>query len=122
MPRGDRTGPMGSGPMTGRGVGYCGGFAGPGFMSPGPGYGYGRGFGFGRGFGRGRGWRHPGFGHFWGYPYPPVTPHSGFLSLSEKQEMDILAGQMKMLEDELDLLKKRQMELKKQKQKSDPQK
>lgn len=26
MPRGDRTGPMGMGPMTGRGAGYCGGF------------------------------------------------------------------------------------------------
>ena len=91
-------------------------------MSPGPGYAYGRGFGFAIGFGRGRGWRHHGFGHFWGYPYPSGTPYSDFLPLSEKQEMDILAGQMKMLEDELDLLKKRQMELKKQKQKSDPQK
>ena len=122
MPRGDRKGPMGSGPMTGRGVGYCGGFAGPGFMSSGPGYGYGRGFGFGRGFGRGRGWRPRGFGRFWGNPFPQESPYEAFQPLTEKQEMDILAGQMKMLEDELDLLKKRQMELKKQKQKSDPQK
>ncbi len=116
MPRGDRTGPMGYGPMTGRNMGYCAGFAGPGFMHSGPGYGYGRGGGFGRGFGRGRGWRHAGFGRLWGYPFP----YEAFPSLTEKQEMDILADQMKILEDELDLLKKRQMELKKQKQKNSP--
>ena len=29
MPGGDRTGPMGMGPMTGRGAGYCGGAARP---------------------------------------------------------------------------------------------
>jgi hypothetical protein len=34
MPRGDRTGPMRSDPMTGRGAGYCGGFGEPGFMNP----------------------------------------------------------------------------------------
>ncbi len=81
MPRGDRTGPWGLGPMTGRGMGYCAGFPGPGFMSPGPGFGSGRGFGFGRGFGRGlgfgrgRGWSRAGFGGFGGYPYPPVMPY-----------------------------------------------
>lgn len=30
MPGGDRTGPMGMGPMTGRGAGYCAGFSGRG--------------------------------------------------------------------------------------------
>ena len=55
MPRGDRTGPWGSGPMSGRGMGYCSGSTNPGYMSPGPGYGFGRGGGFGRGFGRGFG-------------------------------------------------------------------
>lgn len=78
MPRGDRTGPWGQGPMTGRGMGYCAGFPGPGFMSPGPGFGrggFGRGFGRGLGFGRGRGWRRAGFGGFGGYPYPPVMPY-----------------------------------------------
>ena len=57
MPRGDRTGPDGIGPMTGRGAGYCAGFNMPGFRNPGPrfGRGFGRGMGrvFGRGFGRG---------------------------------------------------------------------
>jgi len=34
MPRGDRTGPMGLGPMTGRAAGYCAGYPTPGFMNP----------------------------------------------------------------------------------------
>jgi len=34
MPRGDRTGPAGQGPMTGRGAGLCGGYATPGFANP----------------------------------------------------------------------------------------
>ena len=51
MPGGDRTGPQGEGPMTGRGLGFCGSFAAPG---------YARGdVGWGRGYGAGgRGWRH----------------------------------------------------------------
>jgi len=64
MPRGDRTGPDGRGPMTGRGFGYCAGYPGPGYergtgMGRGRGYGRGsgRGYGQGRGFGRRRGWR-----------------------------------------------------------------
>jgi len=31
MPRGDRTGPDGRGPMTGRGAGYCSGSTTPGY-------------------------------------------------------------------------------------------
>ena len=86
MPAGDRTGPWGFGPMTGRGMGYCAGFPGPEFMSPGPGLGFGRGWfgrGFGRGFGlgRGHGWRRAGFGSFWGYPYPPVMPYGNLYGM-----------------------------------------
>jgi len=33
MPAGDRTGPLGLGPMTGRAAGYCSGFPGPGYMN-----------------------------------------------------------------------------------------
>ncbi|MFQ6108294.1 MAG: DUF5320 domain-containing protein [Candidatus Aminicenantales bacterium] len=79
MPAGDRTGPWGLGPMTGRSMGYCSGYPFPGFMNPGPGLGFGRGFWFGRGFGfgRGRGWRRGRFGRFWGYPYPPAMPYYG---------------------------------------------
>jgi hypothetical protein len=85
MPGGDRTGPLGYGPMTGRGMGFCSGSPSPGYMFGGPGLGLGRGFGrglwFGRGFGRGmgfgrgRGWSRAGFGSFWGYPYPPYMPY-----------------------------------------------
>jgi len=39
MPRGDRTGPQGMGPMTGRGAGFCAGVNMPGFMNPAPGLG-----------------------------------------------------------------------------------
>ena len=53
MPRGDRTGPMGMGPMTGRGAGFCAGFNVPGFMNAVSGRG---GMGFGRGRGRGSVW------------------------------------------------------------------
>jgi hypothetical protein len=92
MPRGDGTGPMGMGPMTGRAVGFCAGYPSPGFMNPYWGragvpfaqtgypaaysYGgapfYGRGFpgryagpGFGRGWGRGRGRGRGWFGRGW---------------------------------------------------------
>ena len=34
MPRGDRTGPAGMGPMTGRATGYCAGYYTPGYMNP----------------------------------------------------------------------------------------
>jgi hypothetical protein len=80
MPAGDRTGPWGLGPRTGRGLGYCSGYRAPGFMYTGRGFGFGPGFGLGRGFGRGMGLRHgrgfwrPRFGRFLGYPYYPMTP------------------------------------------------
>jgi len=87
MPAGDRTGPRGMGPMTGRGAGYCAGYPTPGFMNPYGGRGFGAGysayavpyaagipgaypyqapfFGRGRGmaWGRGRAWR---MGMAWG--------------------------------------------------------
>lgn len=53
MPRGDRTGPDGKGPKTGRGLGYCSGNDKPGYTSERPRQGLGR--GLGRGFGRGYG-------------------------------------------------------------------
>ncbi|MGM0498613.1 MAG: DUF5320 domain-containing protein [Bacillota bacterium] len=62
MPRGDRRGPDGAGPMTGRSLGYCAGNDQPGFTANAAPQGAGRGLrngagrgpGFGRGFGRGR--------------------------------------------------------------------
>ena len=52
MPGGDGTGPMGMGSMTGRAMGYCVGYAAPGYANPVGGRGMGRGGGRG-----GRGWR-----------------------------------------------------------------
>ena len=69
MPRGDRIGPWGAGPMTGRAAGYCAGYSVPGFMNPIGEYGRGWGRGRGRGFGRGGG---RGFGRGW-YSYPPLA-------------------------------------------------
>ena len=47
MPGGNRTGPEGKGPATGRGLGYCTGSDTPGYTK-GPGIGLGRGLGGGR--------------------------------------------------------------------------
>lgn len=109
MPFGDRTGPQGLGPRTGRGAGYCSGFPGPGYMNPIPGggwFGFGRGQGRGR-FGGGRGWRHQywatglpgwasyGYQPFWGvYPYGP--------ELSTEEETTILKDQAEYLKQQLD--------------------
>jgi len=51
MPRGDRTGPSGLGPMTGRGLGNCSNNPNTGNTFFGGGFGRGMGFGRGRGFG-----------------------------------------------------------------------
>ena len=64
MPGGDRRGPEGFGPMSGRGYGYCAGYDAPGYTAPAPGRGMGRGMGRG---GRGRAWEYgggygPGYG------------------------------------------------------------
>jgi len=54
MPRGNSTGPMGQGSMTGKGLGFCNGNDTPGFFK-GDGGCMGRGFGRGRGLGKGNG-------------------------------------------------------------------
>ena len=64
MPGGNKQGPLGQGPLSGRGAGYCGGSGRPGFATAGS-----RGVG-GRGQGRGgewgrRGWRHGHRNQFW---------------------------------------------------------
>jgi hypothetical protein len=87
MPRGDRTGPSGFGPMTGRAAGYCAGYPVPGFMNPT------RGFGSGVGRGRGRGWGR-GFGRGW-WAYPPIVQPP-----SPEQEVEALETYSKKLETE----------------------
>lgn len=97
MPRGDRTGPMGAGPMTGRAAGYCAGNAAPGFAGGwgagrGRGMGCGRGFGRGGGFGRGAGWAVPTTGYAGAVP----TPEQELSSL--KQQSDALQARIRALE------------------------
>jgi len=87
MPAGDRTGPLGLGPMTGRAAGYCAGYPVPGLMNPIPGRGlwnqalapaygagpyapgimpYGYGAAYAPAWGRPFGWFNRGFGRGWG--------------------------------------------------------
>lgn len=96
MPGGDGTGPLGAGPMTGRGMGNCAGAAGPGF-------------GRGRGSaGGGRGWRHwfratglPGWMRFGGFGTPfAVTPGAD----AEKQ---MLREQAQALQSQIDTINMR---------------
>jgi hypothetical protein len=123
MPRGDRTGPMGMGPMTGRAAGYCTGSETPGYANPAPGRGFGMGFGRGRGFagrgfgGGGRGWRHrfyatglPGRMRFGGYiaPYGYPTPYQ---KPDPEMEKQALTSQAEDLQSELDFIKKRLSEI-----------
>jgi len=110
MPRGDRTGPAGWGPMSGRGAGYCAGFGVPGYMNPMPGMGRGMGQGMGRG---GRGYRHmywatglPGWQR--GYPYAPPAP---FYEPGPEQELAGLREQVKFMEEGLRQTQERIQEL-----------
>lgn len=123
MPRGDRTGPMGMGAMTGRGAGYCSGSGMPGFANPVSGRGFGMGFGRGRAgwgrgtFGGGRGWRNvfyatgqPGWARFGGYAAPfGYAPR--YSQADPEMEKQALRNQAEALQSELDFIKKRLSEV-----------
>ncbi|MEJ2307079.1 MAG: DUF5320 domain-containing protein [candidate division WOR-3 bacterium] len=125
MPGGDRTGPLGMGPMTGRAAGYCAGYGVPGYINPIPGRGFfgrGRGWfgrGMGRGFGRGRGMGYfaggfPGYGYY-GTPVPTYAPE---LSPEEeitllKEDAEVLKQQLKELQGYIDTLEKAKSQEKK---------
>lgn len=87
MPRGDGTGPLSQGPLTGRGFGFCSGGAGVGY-GRGFGYGLGRGSGFRCGFGMGAG---RGFGR-------------GFMDAGAQKEL--LTEQKAFFEEKLELINK----------------
>jgi hypothetical protein len=75
MPGGDRTGPQGEGPKTGRGLGYCADNDQPGFVRLQPALGLGQGNRWGRrDRGRGRGRRNR---RFWPGRYRDVYGVSG---------------------------------------------
>ena len=107
MPRGNGTGPMGMGPMTGRAAGFCAGNDVSGFISPAFGRGCGMGFGRGRGMGFRRG---GGFGLMrWGMP-PIAYQEQKPVPELEKQTLKNYA---KGLETELEAAKKRLSEIEK---------
>ena len=102
MPGFDRTGPLGEGPMTGRRLGRCTGYAGD---MPGRGYrGFGRGFrgGMGRGYGRALGFR-------WGNQFTEASPRYSDESLVEN-EARTLRNELDLIEKELEQLRKKKEE------------
>ncbi|MGQ9616694.1 MAG: DUF5320 domain-containing protein [Spirochaetota bacterium] len=133
MPAGDRTGPMGLGPMTGRAAGYCAGYSVPGYMNPIPGR-----FWYGRGYGRapmmyggGRGWRNwyyatglPGWARagygmpaYGGGAHPGVwNPYVGspyYHEPTPEEEMDMLQKEYDYLKSQLEEIQSRIETLKK---------
>lgn len=109
MPAGDRTGPLGQGPMSGRALGYCAGAPGPGYANPAPGFGrgFGRGFGFRGGRGRGFRWGR-GYGRWAGGYYPPYdAPDPQYAAPAPEQEKAALKSRVKDLEASLAAIKQR---------------
>ncbi len=104
MPRGDRTGPFGMGPRTGRSAGYCAGFGAPGYVNAGACFGFGRGRGFGRGPGFGRGRYMRPFSGWGANPVSNYRPDPG-------AEITYLINEAKVLKDQIALLEKRINEL-----------
>lgn len=119
MPRGDRTGPMGMGAMTGRAAGYCAGSGCPGYANPVPGQRFGVGFRAGRGAwgcgfgGGGRGWRNM----FYATGLPGWMRFGGSAVAYHKPDPEIerqtLKNQAEALQSELDFIKKRMSEIEK---------
>ncbi len=96
MPGGDRTGPQGFGPRTGRGLGDCA----PTVQSR-------LGLGFGGWFGRGRGWRYwaratgqPGWLRFggWGASPPPADESARLEAQAEQLRAQLDAVQQRLTE------------------------
>lgn len=108
MPGGDRTGPAGLGPMTGRGAGYCAGYPVPAYMNPVPGRG--RGYGFGRGWGRGHGWGR-GFGRGFGWYANPYMAPLYPANVTPRQEAEMLKEQAGAMREEIDAINNRIKEL-----------
>ena len=113
-------GPDGMGPMTGRGAGYCAGFAVPGYMNNAGGRGAGAGFGRrpgffgggGRSFGAVRGRRFgfqaaaaPGFA---GYG---VNQAAGGIAPDPEAARQLLKNQAASLQEELELVRQRLADL-----------
>jgi len=98
MPRGDRSGPSGEGPKTGRGMGYCTDNEHPGYRNAfsNRAWGYGRQFHGGLRYGRGGG-----FGCRGGYgSYKPEN-------ISDVSEETLIENEIRILKDQLSALEDR---------------
>jgi hypothetical protein len=124
MPRGDRTGPMGMGGMTGRGAGYCAGFGAQGRENTAPGRGLGMSCLGGHGFrnhgsaGGGRGWWNmlgaidlPRWMRLRGYAAPNQY-QTQYQKPDPEMEIQALKNQAEILQEELDFIEKRLAEIK----------
>jgi hypothetical protein len=128
MPGGDRTGPIGAGPLTGRGAGFCRGYTVPGYANPWIGGGFGRGRGFGGSYGRGgggRGWRHRFYatgvpGRALGYGSWPVghdVPFGAMVpEMTRKDEIAFLRDKAQHFKETLDDINRRLDELQNQRE------
>ena len=105
MPGFDGTGPMGAGPMTGGGRGYCN----PSGMVYGrPGFGFGGGRGFRRGFGLLRGGAYPIRGWYGASYYPYYgSPYT----TNPRDEVDMLRDEANAIKGQLDAINRRIQEL-----------
>ena len=115
MPRGDATGPMGRGPMTGRGAGYCAGLDMPGYTNNTVGRGFGMGFRRGTGVGGRRG-RGGGFGFRNRFVTTGLASFGGIFATPNQNadpeaEKQALNYQAEALQSEMDAIKKRLDEL-----------
>ena len=91
MPMGNRMGPNGMGPGTGRGAGFCNGFNMPGTFNRG---GRGRGFAAGNMGGGFQSGRHAGYGYIGRYQ-----------AISEDQQNEMLREEAEFLEKRLNFIK-----------------
>jgi hypothetical protein len=114
MPRGDGTGPLGEGPMTGRAAGYCAGNDAPGFADSlayggaarGRGW-FRRGFAPGAGYGRGggRGFRNRFYAT--GVPFSAYTDPAAGPLMQRDEEVALLKNESTRLKSVLESIEKR---------------
>ena len=114
MPRGNKTGPMGMGPMTGRGAGLCRGNSLPGFMSSGGGR-FGGSGGMGGGYGgRARGFRNRFFATgllgWLRFPFQGMFNQSD-VNESKDDEIQVLKTQAEYLNSSLNEINRRLSEI-----------
>ena len=113
MPYGNRRGPDGEGPMTGRRLGFCAGNDRPGAYADAPRMGRGggrggRGRGFGRGFSRGRGYGRMDYYDDYPVEYPRAVPNP---NATQNDEPGLLKRTIEYLEEELTRTKERLQKL-----------